>query len=164
MGDIFVADWRNDRIQKFDHNGEFLIQIGVSGSGPGQLNRPSSVTVDGRGRIYVADWGNERVQVFDSDGTHTSVLVGEATLSKWALEWLEVNQDEFDARKNSDLKVKNLPMHLDSPYHVASQTEHLFWGPVSVKLDSQSLLYVTEHGRHRIQIYQTEYDDSINKT
>jgi len=164
MGNIYVADWRNDRIQKFDPKGEFLMQIGDSGSRPGQLNRPSSVAVDTGGQIYVADWGNERVQVFDCDGTPTNVLEGEATLSKWAIEWLDANQDEFDARKASNLKVKDIPGHLDSPYHVSSQTEHLFWGPVSVKLDPQGLLYVTEHGRHRIQIYQTETEDAINKT
>ena len=57
-------------------------------------------------------------------------------------------------RKSSNLSVKDLPKHLQSIYHVSSQTEPLFWGPVSVKLDSEERLFVTEHSRHRIQIYE----------
>ena len=151
---VYVADWRNDRVQKFTPDGEFVAAFGESGDGEGQFHRPSSVAVDSDGLIHVADWGNERVQVLNPDGEFRQLLRGEATLSKWAEEWLEVNQDEYDARKGSDLDVRDLPDHLRTPYHIASQTEPLFWGPVSVKLDSEDRLYVTEHSRHRIQIYE----------
>ena len=153
-GHVYVADWRNDRIQKFTPDGEFLAAYGEFGSGEGQFNRPSSVAVDGKGSIHVADWGNERVQILDPDGAFHQMLYGEATLSKWAEEWLEVNLDEYDLRKQSDLLVKELPAHLRTPYHTASQTEPMFWGPVSVKVDSEDRLYVTEHSRHRIQVYE----------
>ena len=56
-------------------------------------------------------------------------------------------------RKGSDLAVKDLPSDLVTPYYVGSQTEHLFWGPVSVTLDADNRLYVTEHNRHRFQVY-----------
>ena len=39
-----------------------------SGSGPGELNHPFDVAVDGNGDIYVADSGNRRIQVFTSAG------------------------------------------------------------------------------------------------
>ncbi len=155
-GDVYVADWRNDRIQKFTPDGEFIAAYGESGDGEGQFHRPSSVAVTADGLICVADWGNERVQILDPDGAFRQMLYGEATLSKWAEEWLLVNRDEFDARNASDLDVRDLPEHLRAPYHTASQTEPIFWGPVSVKLDAQDRLYITEHSRHRIQIYQNE--------
>ena len=151
---LYVADWGNDRIQKFTEDGEFIASYGESGFGDGQLNKPSSVAVDSKGFIHVADWGNERVQVLNPNGEFHQMLEGEATLSKWAEEWLEVNLDEYELRKESDLLVKELPSHLQSPYHKASQSEPNFWGPVSVKIDSDDRLYVTEHSRHRIQIYQ----------
>ena len=154
---VYVVDWRNDRIQKFTPDGEYLATFGEPGYGEGQLNRPSSVAIDGEGFMYVADWGNERVQVLEPDGTFHTAVYGEATLSQWALEWLEVNQDEYQARKRADLHVKGLPPHLRTPYHVGSQTEPRFWGPVSVKLDQQERLYVTEHSRARIQIYGKEF-------
>ena len=64
-----------------------------------------------------------------------------------------MNPDEFDARKSSELQLGELPDHLQTPYHVGSQTDQLFWGPVSVKFDSDGRLYVAEHSRHRIQVY-----------
>ena len=158
QSNVYVADWRNDRIQKFTGAGEFLAAFGESGEGEGQFNRPSSVAVDEDGLIYVADWGNERVQILNPDGSFHTMLHGEATLSKWALEWLDANPDEFQARKRSDLLVKELPAHLRTPYHTASQTEPLFWGPVSVKLDAGGRLYVTEHSRSRIQIYDVRQE------
>ena len=152
-GNVYVADWGNDRIQKFTADGEFITTYGESGYQEGQFNKPSSVAVDSKGFIHVADWGNERIQVLNPRGEFHQISEGEATLSKWAEEWLEVNLDEYDLRKESNLLVKELPKHLQTPYHRASQSEPIFSGPVSVKIDSEDRLYVTEHSRHRIQIY-----------
>ena len=154
MGNFYVSDWRNDRIQKFDPDGGFLDSFGESGNGEGQFHRPSSVAVDSRGFMHVADWGNERVQVLDPSGGFYQMLEGQATLSVWAEEWLNVNLDEFDRRRESSLLIQDLPPHLQTAYHRASQSEPIFWGPVSVKIDSSDRLFVTEHSRHRIQVFE----------
>ena len=150
---VYVADWRNDRVQKFSNSGQFIASYGGPGTGEGEFNRPASVAVDGEGYIYVADWGNERVQIFDADGGFQVLLRGEGTASKWAAEYFEVNPEEKKERDTSNLFPK-LPEHLTSPYHVSSQTEPYFWGPVSVSLDKDGRLYVTETNRHRFQVYQ----------
>jgi DNA-binding beta-propeller fold protein YncE len=152
-GNVYVADWRNDRIQKFSSDGQFLGSFGQPGDGDGQFHRPSSVAVDPEGYLYVADWGNERVQVLGPDGRFQLKLRGQATVSKWAEEWLAVNPDEKRTREMANL-IPELPPHLNTPHHISSQTEPYFWGPVSVKLDRESRLYVTETNRHRIQVYQ----------
>lgn len=153
QGDVYIADWRNDRIQKFTGTGQFLASFGTSGQEPGQFQRPSSVAVDDAGYIYVADWGNERVQVLGPDGSPQLVLRGQATLSKWAEEFFAANPEEWETRQQSDLEP-TLPAHLNTPYHISAQTEPYFWGPVSVTVDRENRLYVTETNRHRIQIYQ----------
>ncbi len=150
---VYVADWRNDRIQKFDNDGEFLAALGSSGDGEGQFMRPTSVAVDPEGFIYVADWGNERVQVLGPDGSFQLVLKGEATTSKWGEEYLASNPEEKAERDISNL-IPELPAHLNTPYHISSQTEPYFWGPVSVSLDHEGRLYVVETNRHRFQVYQ----------
>jgi|TARA_B100001971_G_scaffold45714_1_gene40625 hypothetical protein len=150
---VYVADWRNDRIQKFDNDGEFLAALGSSGDGEGQFMRPTSVAVDPEGFIYVADWGNERVQVLGPDGSFQLILKGEATTSKWGEEYLASNPEEKAERDISNL-IPELPAHLNTPYHISSQTEPYFWGPVSVSLDHEGRLYVVETNRHRFQVYQ----------
>ena len=152
-GQVFVADWRNDRVQKFSPKGEFLASFGQSGDGDGQFCRPSGVAVDQEGYIYVADWGNERVQVLSPDGSFLLKLRGQATLSKWAEDYLAANPDEKRTRELANL-IPHLPPHLSTPDHISSQTEPYFWGPVSVKLDREGRLYVVEAYRHRIQVYQ----------
>lgn len=152
-GLIYVADWRNDRIQKFASDGEFLSAFGTSGGGDGEFSRPSGVAVDDAGNMYISDWGNERVQVLDSEGNFRLTLRGEATLSKWANEFFASNPDELETRNISNL-IPELPDHLNTPYHVSSQTEPYFWGPVAISLDADDHLYVVEANRHRFQVYR----------
>ena len=149
-GNVYVADWRNDRVQKFTPDGQFLATFGDSGEG--RLSRPSSVAVDDCGRVYVADWGNERVRVFDADGGLIQSLRGEATLSKWAEQFMDANRDQAVARAASDLDPPLAP-DVDTPYGESARIERYFWGPVSVKLDREGRLYVTEANRHRVQVY-----------
>ena len=153
-GDVYVADWGNDRIQRFTSDGEFVAAYGSSGSGEGQLLRPSGVAVDGRGFMYIADWGNERVQVFDADGHLMQQLRGQATESKWAVNFLNINREEGAARAKADLEPEIRTLDHSDPHEVSSHIEKLFWSPVSVKLDSDGRIYVTESNRHRIQIYR----------
>ncbi len=152
-GNVYVADWRNDRIQKFTPEGQFLAKFGSPGNGDGQFYRPSSVAVDSEGYIYVADWGNERVQVLGSDGGFQQKLRGESGLSKWAEEYFESNVDEAEARARSNLEPD---LGIEDPWEESSFVEKRFWGPISVKLDTQEKLFVTESNRHRIQVYEKE--------
>ena len=66
--DIYVADWGNDRVQKFSPEGEFLMRFGSTFDDGGKLSRPSAVAVDRDGDVYVTDWGNNRVQIYYADG------------------------------------------------------------------------------------------------
>jgi DNA-binding beta-propeller fold protein YncE len=152
--DVYVADWGNDRVQRFSPDGDFIAAYGRSGRGDGELHRPSGVAVDERGYMYVSDWGNERVQVLDANGSPLQVLRGEATLSKWAANFLEINMEEGKARASADLEPDTAFLDLDGPHAESAHIEKLFWSPMSVKLDEAGRLYVTEGNRHRIQVYQ----------
>ena len=153
-GSVYVADWGNDRVQKFDAAGRHLATYGSSGTGDGRFLRPSSVDTDEYGNIYVADWGNERVQVLGPDGGFIAELRGEATLSRWAEEYFSANLDELEERQKADMEPKvDFPPE-DLARNQAASIEKYFWGPVSVKVDPQGRIYITETCRHRIQIYQ----------
>ena len=74
-GSIYVADSRNNRIEKFDATGKFLSTWGSFGSldaktaDPGKFNEPWGVAVGADGSVYVSDTWNHRVQKFDANGT-----------------------------------------------------------------------------------------------
>lgn len=55
-------------LQVFSNDGQFKMRFGVRGRSPGQLQRPTGVTVDMNGDIVVADYDNRWVSIFSSDG------------------------------------------------------------------------------------------------
>lgn len=55
-GNIYVADFGNNRIQKLSPAGKLLAVWGSTGSKPGQFNLPISVALDRQGNLYVADY------------------------------------------------------------------------------------------------------------
>ena len=65
---IYVADFGNDRIQKFTKDGQFITKWGTSGSEVGQFMGPAGLAVDSEDNIYVTDRDNDRVQIFTSNG------------------------------------------------------------------------------------------------
>jgi DNA-binding beta-propeller fold protein YncE len=73
-GDIFVADGHdasgNNRIMKFDKDGNYLTQWGETGGDHGQFRDPHALAMDSQGRLFVGDRGNSRIQIFSQDGEH----------------------------------------------------------------------------------------------
>jgi len=64
QGDVYVTDSGNQRVQKFDREGNFITQWGGFGNGDGQFNFPYGIVVDARGSVFVVDSANTRVQQF----------------------------------------------------------------------------------------------------
>jgi DNA-binding beta-propeller fold protein YncE len=68
-GNVYVADFNNSRIQKFDSNGRFITKWGSLGTADGQFNGTLVVAVDpNTGNVYADDLYNNRIQKFDSNG------------------------------------------------------------------------------------------------
>ena len=158
-GLIYVSDWRNDRIQKFAADGALLGAFGGPGKGYGEFNRPSGLAVDHQGYMIVADWGNERVQVLDREGGFVASYRGESRDSLWAQDYFAANPDEADARRTARLEpeIERRPEyenHRGYEWERSANVEKLFWGPTSVKLGSDGLVYVVDSLRHRIQIFR----------
>ncbi|MGQ0741068.1 MAG: NHL repeat-containing protein [Alphaproteobacteria bacterium] len=70
-GDLFVADFYNQRIQRLHAHGAFVRQWGTTGEkgrGAGTFIYPTDVALSPSGRLYVADGYANRIQAFDSSG------------------------------------------------------------------------------------------------
>jgi hypothetical protein len=93
-GDVFVADFDNERVDEFSSAGAFIqawgwgvadgqsqferctttCQTGIRGSGAGQLDGPFGVTVDGSGDVFVGDTTGDRLDEFSPDGAFIQAI------------------------------------------------------------------------------------------
>ncbi len=73
-GIIYVADTDNDRIQKFDAQGNLLLTWGSRGSEPDQFFSPQAVALDSQGNVLVSDTLNWRIQRFTPEGVYLSTI------------------------------------------------------------------------------------------
>jgi|GEM_PF-912844 len=75
-GNVWVADFGNNRVEEFNEKGEFLSKFGAAGKGPEQLEGPLNIALSG-GSLYITDFRNNRIQEFSTSGTHIAAI-GEA--------------------------------------------------------------------------------------
>ena len=72
---IFIVDFSNNRVQVYDHNGNYANTIGITNSSgsadDGKFNQPVGITANNT-HVFVADFGNHRIQIFDVNGTFVS--------------------------------------------------------------------------------------------
>lgn len=61
-GNVFVADFYNNRIQKFSADGGFRTSFGGKGGGAGQFAHVIAVAVAKDGTVFAADFGNNRIE------------------------------------------------------------------------------------------------------
>ncbi|MDH4129269.1 MAG: 6-bladed beta-propeller, partial [Spirochaetota bacterium] len=87
-GYIYVSDTSNNRIQKFDTNGNYVKSWGSFGSAAGQFSQVSMMELDTYGNIFVCDTSNSRIQKFDSEGNYISQWGSAgAGISQFNLPW-----------------------------------------------------------------------------
>ena len=68
-GNVYVTDTGNNRIQKYDSEGNFVLKWGVEGSDDGQFMKLHDIAVDPSGEyVYTLELKNHRVQKFNSQG------------------------------------------------------------------------------------------------
>jgi DNA-binding beta-propeller fold protein YncE len=136
-GNLFVSDFRNDRIQKFKFASPcptgttqivvgvcFVTKWGTEGSGKGQFDGPRGVAIDSSVNVFVADSQNDRIQQFLLQSfcpTGTSQIVaGVCFVTQW------------------------------------SSGDGQFHEPSGVAIDSlgHKHLYVADYGNSRIQMFE----------
>ncbi|MCH7605972.1 MAG: hypothetical protein IH962_02345, partial [Chloroflexi bacterium] len=82
-----------------------------------------------------------RLQVFDADGSFITKLMGEATLSKWGRERVELDPTMVRGREMAQ---------------GLEEREKLFQGPIAVEVDDEGRVFVVEVSRQRIQVFRKQ--------
>jgi peptidylamidoglycolate lyase len=68
-GSFYLGDgYWNSRIVKYDADGEYVMEWGGLGTGPGQFDLVHGLAVDRDRRVYVGDRTNNRIQIFTENG------------------------------------------------------------------------------------------------
>jgi DNA-binding beta-propeller fold protein YncE len=160
-GNLYVVDGKNDRIQKFDPNGQFLAMWGSQGTGDGQFNFATSdgealgdLTVDGQGNIFVADFGNHRIQKFDPDGRF---LLKWGRPGRFEPDGLAVDGQgniytlEFDL---SRIQVFDSTGQFRFSWGNSGTGDGQLNGPSELAVDSAGTIYVSDYLNNRIQKFR----------
>jgi sugar lactone lactonase YvrE len=67
-GNLWALDKGNNRLQKFNEKGEWVLSAGAAGTGAGKLSSPSALALDSSGNVWVADTANNRIVAFNEKG------------------------------------------------------------------------------------------------
>lgn len=156
LGDIFIADSGNNRIQRLSPSGGFVYQFGGFGNEPGKLNSPSGLAIDFNYRLYVAERDNDRVQLFDVRGNYLGlVATGEyeyKTIRDPAGLELDSLGNLYLADSGNDRVLKfddsGKLLQIIGGYGVGAGFLNQ---PADLALDRDRYLYVADTGNNRIQ-------------
>ena len=97
-GDVWVADYANNRVDEYSSTGAFIetmgfgvstgegkfqvctsgCKAGIAGSGNGQFSGPAGIAIVS-GTIYVADYGNDRIEEFNEKSEYTGKFGSKGT-------------------------------------------------------------------------------------
>jgi YYY domain-containing protein len=162
QGNVYIADFGNDRVQKFGPDGGFLKTWGAHGSLPSQFKQPGDLSIGGDGLLYVADTWNQRVQVFSPEGDYQR---------EWA--------DKYYGPRGIAVAPDGSIYLVDTGNHRVRRysrdgVEELSWGglgtdegqftePVGIAVDAEGHVYVADNGNGRVQRFDRDgkYLDSF---
>ncbi len=161
QSNIYITDMGNDRVQKFDKTGAFLMQFGSKGANEGQFSGPSGISLDSNGNIYVVDSDNYRVQKFDSNGNFlmkfgssgsangqfngASGIVLDTLGNIYVVDTWNHRVQKFDSNGT-------FLMTFGSNGTLNGQ----FKNPIGISLDSTDNIYVTDSGNNRVQKFNKD--------
>ena len=155
-GSVFVADTRNNRIQKFTNTGAFLMQWGGHGTGDGQFDAAAGVAVDRSGSVFVADQSNHRIQKFTNAGAFLTQWGGHGTGDGQFDQPVGIAIDGSgnvlvaDSANSRIQKFTNAGVFL-AKWGKAGDGDGEFHGVWGIGVDETGNAFVVDYGNSRIQ-------------
>lgn len=163
-GFIYVGDYGgdNDRVLKFSHRGDFVLEWGRQGEGNGEFRKIQGMTIEvreGEERLLVADSVNHRIQRFALDGTFLGAF---GSVGRGPGQFRYPQSVAVDSA--GDIYV--CEWGNNRIQKVTPDGEFLgFWGgpgrepgqlstPWDIEIGPDDLIYVVDYGNHRVQVFR----------
>ena len=156
VGNFYVSERLNHRIQKFAPDGTYLTGWGKQGSAPGEFQEPMDVTA-GDQFLYVADTWNHRIQVFDWDGNFVFQIQGDPTFSSPRGIFARHQRVYLADSGRGIVRVfeQSGKALLTMGQNGGSEAGHLM-EPVDVVVDAEGRVYAVNSGNNRIEIFAAD--------
>jgi hypothetical protein len=158
-GNVYIADGmgNNNRIAKFNREGNWVAGWGQTGTGPGQFNKIMGIVTDSAGNVYVADAGNRRIQVFDNNGTFKSQIAGIGSpraicISSGPTQYLySSNSNDAESMDNGEIYKIQLNGNVVGKFGKAGRQPGEFGMVNSIDCRNENDLWVGEVWNWRVQ-------------
>ncbi len=156
---VYVADAGRHTIHIFNHEGQFVRQLGTRGVGPGQFNFPTHLCLDRSGRLYVSDTLNYRLQVFGPDDRFLRMFGQQGDRPGNFAHPCGVAADRFGNIYVTDRQFENVQV-FDSEGRILmafgqeGNAPGEFWLPAGVFVDDRDRIYVADSFNKRVQIFE----------
>ena len=162
-GEVVVTEGGGHRVSVFSpYNRKRLGLFGTQGSGQGQFNWPSGVTMDGEGNILVADSFNNRIQKFTEEGQFLTA-VGEADsgplqfICPTDIAFNTINNKVYVVDNlNNRIQVLNSDLTFSSTFGKEGNGKGEFIHPWGIACDNTGKVYVADTRNYRIQVFTAE--------
>ena len=152
---VYVCDYRNDHIQVFDLDLNFVRSIGSRGTGRGEFKWPFDVKFDTAGNMYVADYYNHRMQVMDSSGQCVQIFgqEGEGRLNVPTALHIADKYVYVSDNCNYRIVVYETSGQFVTSFGSEGQREGEFKFPDCITSCADGFVYVCDSGNNRVQIF-----------
>ena len=109
-GSVWILDFKDQQIRRYDANGKALPTVSRKGSGPGELQKANGMLVHQDGTVWVNDPSNARFSIFAADGKFARQQLISITSYgfRWEAWFDRTTNDLFDPvnRKRGELYVQ----------------------------------------------------------
>lgn len=149
-GEVFVADFGNERIQVFGPDLKYVRGWGGHGQALGEFAQPGAVAVGPTGEVYVADTWNHRVQAFSANGK----FVREWAPGMYGPRGIAVDSkgSVYVADTGNNRVMRFSPTgQQEATWGGKGDEPGQFVEPIGIFVDSAGTVYVADNGNGRLQ-------------
>lgn len=150
-GYVYVVDFGNHRVQKFDSNGAFITKWGSQGTSNGQFILPWAIEVN-NGLVYVSDSDRHNIQIFTTEGEF---------VKKWETQGfnaprgiaIDKSGNVFVCNAQGNILKLTSSGQFISKFGTPGSDPGSMASPHGIAVDSIGRLFVADMNNNRIQVF-----------